>query len=114
MAEVMHYPDWSEAGSEAACKAAGKYQMKGKEYIVQDGDVRACADARALPCRAAHTARRPRLTSALPATRPPRARAVYADHLLQVQRALPPRECDAVAAPSRALTHTSRRPPLLR
>mmetsp|Transcript_27168 Transcript_27168/g.90916 ORF Transcript_27168/g.90916 Transcript_27168/m.90916 type:complete len:400 (-) Transcript_27168:393-1592(-) len=39
MAEVMHYSDWAEAGSEAACKAAGKYQMKGKEYIVQDGDI---------------------------------------------------------------------------
>jgi len=39
MAEVMHYSDWFEAGSEAACKANGKYQMKGKEYIVEDGDI---------------------------------------------------------------------------
>jgi len=39
MAEVMHYPDWLEAGSEAACKANGKYQQKGKEYIVEDGDI---------------------------------------------------------------------------
>lgn len=35
----MHYNDWAEAGSEAACKAAGKYQMKGKDYIVEDGDI---------------------------------------------------------------------------
>mmetsp|Transcript_2160 Transcript_2160/g.5375 ORF Transcript_2160/g.5375 Transcript_2160/m.5375 type:complete len:399 (-) Transcript_2160:380-1576(-) len=39
MAEVMHYEDWREAGSEAACKSAGKYMMKGKEYIVEDGDI---------------------------------------------------------------------------
>ncbi|KAJ1632973.1 hypothetical protein T492DRAFT_867414 [Pavlovales sp. CCMP2436] len=35
----MHYEDWREAGSEAACKSAGKYMMKGKEYIVEDGDI---------------------------------------------------------------------------
>jgi obg-like ATPase 1 len=39
MAEVMHYVDWKETGSEAACKAGGKYHMKGKEYIVEDGDI---------------------------------------------------------------------------
>ena len=41
MAEVMHYTDWLEAGSEAQCKATGKYQQKGKEYIVEDGALRA-------------------------------------------------------------------------
>lgn len=39
MAEVMHYPDLHEQGSEAAVKAAGKYLQKGKEYVVEDGDV---------------------------------------------------------------------------
>eukprot|EP00127_Corallochytrium_limacisporum_P006117 Clim_evm66s218 gene=Clim_evmTU66s218 len=39
MAEVMHYEDYKTAGSEAAVKAAGKYMQKGKDYIVQDGDI---------------------------------------------------------------------------
>ncbi|KAG8464862.1 hypothetical protein KFE25_010230 [Diacronema lutheri] len=39
MAEVMHFDDWKEAGSEAQCKATGKYMQKGKEYIVEDGDI---------------------------------------------------------------------------
>lgn len=39
MAEVMHYADLHELGSEAAAKAAGKYHQKGKEYVVEDGDV---------------------------------------------------------------------------
>ncbi|KAJ1678898.1 Obg-like ATPase [Spiromyces aspiralis] len=39
MAEVMTYPDLHELGSEAAVKAAGKYKQKGKDYVVQDGDV---------------------------------------------------------------------------
>lgn len=39
MAEVMHYPDLHEQGSEAAVKAAGKYLQKGKDYVVLDGDV---------------------------------------------------------------------------
>jgi len=39
MAEIMAFKDWEEAGSEAKCKAAGKYHQKGKNYIVQDGDI---------------------------------------------------------------------------
>lgn len=38
-AEVYSYNDLVEYGSEAGIKAAGKYRMEGKEYIVQDGDV---------------------------------------------------------------------------
>ena len=40
MAEVMRFDDLKEAdGSEAAVKAAGKYLQKGKDYVVEDGDV---------------------------------------------------------------------------
>ncbi|XP_052812436.1 obg-like ATPase 1 [Mya arenaria] len=39
MAEVMAYNDFHEAGSDAACKAAGKYKQKGREYVVEDGDI---------------------------------------------------------------------------
>eukprot|EP00732_Lithocolla_globosa_P004247 Lithocolla_globosa_v1_NODE_3809_length_1574_cov_10.786043.p1 type:complete len:311 gc:universal NODE_3809_length_1574_cov_10.786043:310-1242(+) len=39
MAEVMHFADMQEYGSEAAVKGAGKYHSKGREYIMQDGDV---------------------------------------------------------------------------
>lgn len=39
MAEVMHYSDLKELESEAAVKAAGKYSQKGREYVVEDGDV---------------------------------------------------------------------------
>ena len=39
MAEVMKYEDLKEHGSENAVKGAGKYVQKGKEYIVQDGDI---------------------------------------------------------------------------
>lgn len=39
MAEVMNYTDLKELGSEAAVKAGGKYTQKGKEYVVQDGDI---------------------------------------------------------------------------
>jgi obg-like ATPase 1 len=39
MAEVMHFGDLKELGSEAAAKSAGKYHQKGKEYVVEDGDV---------------------------------------------------------------------------
>lgn len=39
MAEVMSFADLKEEGSEAACKAAGKYKSKGKDYVVEDGDV---------------------------------------------------------------------------
>ncbi|KAJ3299529.1 Obg-like ATPase [Kappamyces sp. JEL0829] len=39
MAEVMNFEDLKQYGSEAAVKAAGKYMMKGKDYVVQDGDI---------------------------------------------------------------------------
>ncbi|KAK7507440.1 hypothetical protein BaRGS_00001375 [Batillaria attramentaria] len=39
MAEVMAFDDFKEAGSEAACKAAGKYKQKGRDYVVEDGDI---------------------------------------------------------------------------
>ena len=38
-AEVMHYDELKELGSEAAVKAAGKYRQEGKNYTVEDGDV---------------------------------------------------------------------------
>ncbi len=38
-AEVMAYDDLREAGSEKAARAAGKFRLEGKDYIVQDGDV---------------------------------------------------------------------------
>ena len=38
-AEVYRYDDLVQYGSEAEIKAAGKYRMEGKEYVVQDGDV---------------------------------------------------------------------------
>lgn len=39
MAEVMKYEDLKEYGSEAAVRAAGKYMQKGKDYVVEDGDI---------------------------------------------------------------------------
>ena len=39
MAEVMKFSDFKEAGSEAACKAAGKYMQKGRDYMVEDADI---------------------------------------------------------------------------
>ena len=39
MAEIMHYQDLNELKSEVAVRAAGKYLQKGKEYVVEDGDV---------------------------------------------------------------------------
>ncbi|CAH1375330.1 unnamed protein product [Tenebrio molitor] len=39
MAEVMKYIDFKEEGSEAACKAAGKYRQQGRNYVVEDGDI---------------------------------------------------------------------------
>jgi len=39
MAEVMKFDDFKENGSEAACKAAGKYKQEGKQYVVHDGDI---------------------------------------------------------------------------
>jgi obg-like ATPase 1 len=39
MAEVMKFADLKELGTETAVKAAGKYLQKGKDYVVEDGDV---------------------------------------------------------------------------
>ncbi|XP_036318940.1 obg-like ATPase 1 [Rhagoletis pomonella] len=39
MAEVMHFIDFKEEGSEAAAKAAGKYRQQGRNYVVEDGDI---------------------------------------------------------------------------
>jgi obg-like ATPase 1 len=39
MAEVMKFDDFKEEGSEAACKAAGKYRQQGRNYVVDDGDI---------------------------------------------------------------------------
>jgi obg-like ATPase 1 len=38
-AEVMHFDELKELGSESAVKAAGKYRQEGKGYTVLDGDV---------------------------------------------------------------------------
>lgn len=38
-AEVIRYEDFINYGSEQACKEAGKMNVEGKEYIVQDGDI---------------------------------------------------------------------------
>ena len=38
-AEVIKYNDFIANGSESACRDAGKLQVEGKEYIVQDGDI---------------------------------------------------------------------------
>jgi len=38
-AEVFHYDELIELGSEAAIKAAGKLRLEGREYIVKDGDI---------------------------------------------------------------------------
>jgi hypothetical protein len=37
--EIIKYDDLVEAGSEQAVKAAGKAQLKGKDYAIEDGDV---------------------------------------------------------------------------
>lgn len=39
MAEVMHFADFKEEGSDAAAKAAGKYRQQGRNYVVDDGDI---------------------------------------------------------------------------
>lgn len=39
MAEIMKYDDLKELGTESAVKAAGKYMQKGKDYVVEDGDI---------------------------------------------------------------------------
>lgn len=38
-AEVIKLADFLRLGGEAACKAAGKMSVEGKEYVVHDGDV---------------------------------------------------------------------------
>ena len=38
-AEVIHYADYVEYGSEAGARDAGKLNVEGKEYVVEDGDV---------------------------------------------------------------------------
>ena len=38
-AEVIKYEDFLELRSEAACRAAGKLGIEGKDYVVQDGDI---------------------------------------------------------------------------
>ena len=38
-AEVIAYEDYVHLKSEAACRAAGKLRLEGKEYVVKDGDV---------------------------------------------------------------------------
>jgi hypothetical protein len=38
-AEVMKYEELITAGSEEKLKETGKYYLKGKDYIVEDGDI---------------------------------------------------------------------------
>ncbi|MCQ2144162.1 MAG: redox-regulated ATPase YchF [Bacteroidales bacterium] len=38
-AEVIKYDDFVSLKSEAACRAAGKLGVEGKDYVVQDGDI---------------------------------------------------------------------------
>ena len=38
-AEVIKYEDFTTLGSETACKEAGKMNVEGKEYVVEDGDI---------------------------------------------------------------------------
>lgn len=38
-AEVIKYDDFVALGGEAACRAAGKLGIEGKDYLVQDGDI---------------------------------------------------------------------------
>lgn len=38
-AEVIKYDDYVSLKSEAACRAAGKLGVEGKDYVVQDGDI---------------------------------------------------------------------------
>ena len=37
--EVIKYDDLMAAGGEAAAKAQGKAQVKGRDYVIEDGDV---------------------------------------------------------------------------
>ena len=38
-AEVVHWKDLVELGSEAKCREAGRLAVEGRSYVVQDGDV---------------------------------------------------------------------------
>jgi GTP-binding protein YchF len=38
-AEIYHFNDLQQLGSEQKVKEAGKFRMEGKEYVVQDGDI---------------------------------------------------------------------------
>jgi len=38
-AEVIKYADFVHYGSEAACREAGKLNVEGKDYLVEDGDI---------------------------------------------------------------------------
>ena len=38
-AEVIKYNNFVTLGSEQACKDAGKLNVEGKEYVVEDGDI---------------------------------------------------------------------------
>ncbi len=38
-AEVIKHKDYTELGSESACRDAGKLAVEGRNYVVQDGDV---------------------------------------------------------------------------
>lgn len=38
-AEIYHFNDLMEFGSEAKVKEAGKFRIEGKEYVVKDGDI---------------------------------------------------------------------------
>lgn len=38
-AEIMKYDDLISYGNEQAVKSEGKYVQKGKEYVVEDGDI---------------------------------------------------------------------------
>ena len=38
-AEVIAYPDYIASKGEAGARAAGKFRLEGKEYVVQEGDV---------------------------------------------------------------------------
>ena len=38
-AEVIHWRDLVELGSEARCREAGNLRVEGKDYVIQDGDV---------------------------------------------------------------------------
>ena len=38
-AEVVHYDDFIQYGSDAKCREHGKLRLEGKEYVVKDGDI---------------------------------------------------------------------------